>query len=93
MTVNSESPRVLRLTFDLHVPAGLRRNVHWSKVESAIANFTTVIQGTATRVFPWATKLQVTSEWIYLWHHGEEDVDLASTELNIGPYKDDPGEG
>lgn len=92
MSVNNESPRVLRLTFDFHVPSGLRRNVHWSKVDAAISNFTTVAQGAAARVFPWATKLHVTSEWIYLWHRGEEDVDLAATEENSGPYKDVAGD-
>lgn len=92
MSVNTESPRVLRLTFELRIPEGLRRNVHWSKVDSAISHFVTVMQGTATRVFPWATKLSVTSEWIYLWNRVEENVDLATTEENSGPWKETSAE-
>lgn len=92
MSVNNESPRVLRLTFDLHIPAGLRRNVHWTKVEAAIATFVAVIQAAATRAFPWATKMRVTHEWIYLWNHESEWVELATTEFNTGPYKDQPDE-
>ena len=80
------SPRVLRLTFDLQVPAGLRRNIHWPRIEAAVTTFTGVVQGVATSAFPWATSMRVRKEWIYQFHDSSDQVDLAATELNSGPF-------
>jgi hypothetical protein len=80
------SPRVLRLTFDLQVPAGLRRNIHWPRIETAVSTFIGVMQGVATNAFPWATSMKVRKEWMYLYHDSDQQVELASTDVNTGPF-------
>ncbi len=82
----NQSPRVLRLTFELEVPAGLRRNIHWTRIESAISTFIGVVQGVATNAFPWAARMTVRREWLYRWHDETSPVDLATTEFNTGPF-------
>jgi hypothetical protein len=86
MASENQSPRVLRLTFELQVPAGLRRNIHWSRIEPALTTFIGVIQGVATSTFPWASTMRVRKEWLYTWYDDTEQVDLATTELNSGPF-------
>jgi hypothetical protein len=86
MADEKESPRVLRLTFELQVPAGLRRNIRGPRIDAAITTFIGVIQGVATNAFPWASSMTVRSEWSYAWRDRTEKVDLATTELNAGPF-------
>ncbi|MFC9534436.1 hypothetical protein ACFT38_28415 [Streptomyces sp. NPDC056975] len=78
-----ESPRVLRLTIEFHVPVGLRKNIRWPRVETALETFTRSVQVLAGEVFPWASEMRVRHEWLYAWHDDQrEPVALPATEYN-----------
>src|SRR5262245_58977158 len=62
-----ESPRMLRLTYEIYVPQGLRRNLQFKRVEQAADRITGAVQGAVTTSFPWADRLKVRTEWSYAW--------------------------
>lgn len=77
------SPRVLRVSFEFHVPKGLRRDVRFSRVESAVDQFVAAVQALTPTVFPWADKLIVDCDWSYRWWDPDsEEIALPSTEDN-----------
>lgn len=77
-----ESPRVLRLTFELHIPKGLRRNIQFKRVEQAADRITGAVQGAAVTVFPWADHMTVRKEWSYAWADWSEEVALPASPEN-----------
>ncbi|MFC9280853.1 hypothetical protein [Streptomyces collinus] len=80
---SDDSPRVLRLTFEFHVPVGLRANIHGSRVKKAAEAFTSAIQGLAGQVFPWASEMRVRQEWSYAWYdHQPDPITLPATDKN-----------
>ncbi|MER6109349.1 hypothetical protein [Streptomyces hirsutus] len=83
MAGDNDSPRVLRLTFEFHVPTGLRVNIHGSRVKKAAGAFTTAVQAMAAQVFPWADRMTVRREWSYVWQdHQPDAIQLPATEKN-----------
>lgn len=80
---DQESPRVLRLTFEFHVPLGLRTNIQGSRVQKAAEAITSAVQALAGQVFPWASEMRVRHEWSYAWHdHQPEPISLPATDKN-----------
>ncbi|MET9731987.1 hypothetical protein ABZZ79_15440 [Streptomyces sp. NPDC006458] len=80
---DQESPRVLRLTFEFHVPVGLRTNIQGTRVRKAAEQFTSAVQALAATVFPWASQMRVRHEWSYAWYDGQPDpIELPATEKN-----------
>jgi hypothetical protein len=77
-----EAPRVLRLSFEFHVPQGLKANIRSEKVENAMARITGTVQGLAEVVFPWADRVTVRSEWLYAWVDNAEEIPLPATTMN-----------
>jgi hypothetical protein len=77
-----ESPRVLRLTYEIHVPKGLRRNVQFKRVEQAADRITAVVQGAVSAAFPWANRIKVRKEWSYAWADWTEDINLPPSNEN-----------
>lgn len=77
-----DTPRVLRLSFEIRIPPGLRANVHTNRVEAAIAAFTGAVQGLAGTVFPWADRIRVRHSWSYEWWSNTEEIQLPATEKN-----------
>lgn len=77
-----ESPRVLRLTYEIHIPKGLRRNVQFKRVEQAADRITGVVQGAVSGAFPWANRIKVRKEWSYAWADWSEDIVLPSSDEN-----------
>lgn len=51
-SVGIESPRLSRLTFEISVPQGLRRNVQFRRAENAAAHITGAVQAAAASLFP-----------------------------------------
>lgn len=85
-----DTPRVLTLTFKLQVPAGLRANIHFPRIESAIAAFTGAVQGLAGTVFPWADRLHVAQSWSYEWFSDSIDIELPKSGKNTVAPKTEP---
>ncbi|MGX1268039.1 hypothetical protein [Streptomyces phaeoluteigriseus] len=79
---DAESPRVLRLTFEFHVPIGLRVNIHGSRVQKAGEAFASAMQALAAQVFPWADRMTVRREWLYSWQDHQQPVQLPATDKN-----------
>lgn len=77
-----DTPRVLKLSFEIRIPPGLKANVHGHRVEAAIAAFTGAAQGLAGSVFPWADRIVAEHSWSYEWFSGRKDVRLPATEKN-----------
>jgi hypothetical protein len=76
------APRVLSLTFEFHIPEGLRTDVRSSRIEKAVARISGAVQAMAGDVFPWADRLVITNSWSYRWWSESEDVSLQLTEAN-----------
>lgn len=81
-SVGIESPRLLRLTFEISVPQGLRRNVQFKRVENAAAHITGAVQAAVVASFPWASAMRVRTEWSYAWADWSDDVPLPVTDDN-----------
>lgn len=83
-------PRVLRLTYEIRVPQGLRTNIRSTQLDKAVDRITGSVQGAVEAVFPWAEEITARSEWSYVWRDDTEGVKLAKTELNtVEPPADD----
>jgi hypothetical protein len=79
---DTDSPRVLRLTFEFHVPRGLRANIRNERRFEAVEAITGAVQALASRVFPWADRMTVRHEWSYAWWDKTEPVALPTTDKN-----------
>lgn len=77
-----DSPRVLRLTFELHVPRGLRVNIRNERRNQAVEALIGAVQGLVSQVFPWADKMRVRHEWSYAWWDETVERPLPPTEKN-----------
>lgn len=77
-----ETPRVLRLTFELRVPPGLKANIYGNRVEAAVAAITGAVQSLVATVFPWADKLDVAHSWSYEWDSDAKTIQLPATDKN-----------
>lgn len=76
------SPRVLTLTFELHVPEGLKVNVRGKRLDRAVASITGAMRTLVPQVFPWADRITVTYDWSYRWWHDWEEIPLPATDEN-----------
>lgn len=74
--------KMLRLTFELHVPPGTGRNVYGKHVEEAAETITARVLGMAPEVFPWANELRAHTEWSYLYQDRPEMHALPANRLN-----------
>jgi hypothetical protein len=77
-----ESPRVLRVTYEIAVPRGLRRNVQFKRVEQAVDRITGAVQHAVGTSFPWADTIKVRAEWSYAWADWRDEIELAPTDDN-----------
>ena len=77
-----ESPRVLRLTYEIHIPKGLRKNVQFKRVQQAVDRITGAVQGAVSVAFPWADRIKVRSEWSYAWADWDDEIELPTTSEN-----------
>jgi hypothetical protein len=77
-----ESPRMLRLTFEIYVPKGLRKNVQFKRVKQAADRITGAVQGAVATSFPWADRIKVRSEWSYAWADWPDELELPPTDEN-----------
>lgn len=76
------APRVLSLTFEFHIPEGLRADVRSARIEKAVARISGAVQAMAADVFPWADRLVITNSWSYRWWSESETVTLQPTDAN-----------
>lgn len=77
------APRVLTLTFEFHIPEGLRADVRTARIEKAVARITGAVQAMASEVFPWADRLVITNNWSYRWWDETETIKLPETDQNL----------
>ncbi|MFB8120544.1 hypothetical protein ACFQ6U_13895 [Streptomyces sp. NPDC056465] len=75
-------PRVLRLTFEFHVPRGLRSNIRNERRHEAVKALSAAVVALASRVFPWADRVTIQHEWSYAWWDKTEEIKLPATEKN-----------
>lgn len=75
-------PRVLRLTYEIRVPQGLRTNIRATQLDKAVDRITGSVQGAVEAVFPWADVVSARAEWSYVWRDDSEDLKLAKTDQN-----------
>jgi hypothetical protein len=78
----TDVPRVLRLTYEIRVPPGLRTNIRATQLDKAVDRITGSVQGTVEAVFPWADGISARAEWSYVWRDDSEELRLAKTEQN-----------
>jgi hypothetical protein len=76
------SPRVLTITFELHVPEGLRANIRGKRLDRAIERITGAVQTLVPQVFPWADRIAVRYDWSYRWWHETDEITLPATGEN-----------
>jgi hypothetical protein len=82
-TAASGSPRMLRMTFEIEVPPGLRRNIQFTRIERAVNEITTAVEVAVRRSFPWASEITVAPEYSYAWWRPKPDtITLPSTADN-----------
>jgi hypothetical protein len=78
-----ESPRMLRVTFDIWIPEGLRKNVQFKRVQEAVDHITTAVQAAVTTRFPWADRIEARAEWSYAWWQSDvKEITLPDTGVN-----------
>ncbi|WP_409496736.1 hypothetical protein [Amycolatopsis sp. cmx-11-12] len=75
-----DTPRALRVAFEIRIQQGLKANVHGNRVEAAVAAFTGAVQGLAGTVFPWADRIRVQHSWSYEWWSATREIELPPTE-------------
>ncbi|RZU28297.1 hypothetical protein EV284_6463 [Streptomyces sp. BK022] len=80
--MTNDVPRVLRLTFEFHIPRGLRTNIRNDRRESAVASLISSVEALAHRLFPWADRMTVRQEWSYAWVDRTETITLPENDLN-----------
>lgn len=82
------SRRVLKLTFEFHVPEGLNANIRSARIDSATDEMIGAIKGMTPQVFPWAKDLVVHREWAYRWLEMEpQSHTFPATDKNTAPLE------
>lgn len=76
------SHRVLTLSFELHVPEGLRANIRGARIDAATAALKSAVQALAPTQFPWADRIVVRSEWSYRWLESTDSIIMPATPDN-----------
>ncbi|GAA2725757.1 hypothetical protein [Cellulomonas aerilata] len=76
------SHRVLTLSFELHVPEGLRANIRGARIDAAIVALKSAVQSLAPSHFPWADRIVVRSEWSYRWLDSTDVITMPPTPDN-----------
>ncbi|WP_030881296.1 hypothetical protein OH769_11595 [[Kitasatospora] papulosa] len=77
------TPRVLRISFEFHVPRTLKGvNIRGTDVQKALNTMADRIIGLAESLFPWAHKVTVRKEFLYNWTDDTETFDLPSNGKN-----------
>ncbi|MFD4022227.1 hypothetical protein ACFWRV_01730 [Streptomyces sp. NPDC058576] len=82
MTTYIKAPRVLRLTFEFHIPQGMGVNIRNTKRFEAVNVITAAVQAVVGRAFPWADRMRVRHEWMYAWWDETAEVELPPTPVN-----------
>ncbi|OVZ99579.1 hypothetical protein B9W64_37945 [Streptomyces sp. CS159] len=82
MPSDNDAPRVLRLTFEFHVPRGLGVNIRNQRRFSAVEALVAAVQSVAGQVFPWANRMTWRHEWSYAWWDKTEERELPTTDMN-----------
>lgn len=86
------SHRVLTLSFEFHVPEGLRSNIRGVRIDAAIGAISAAVQSLAPTHFPWADRVIVRSQWAYRWSQDDTTVHLPTTSQNtVAPGDDEDG--
>lgn len=79
------SHRVLTLSFEFHVPEGLRANIRSARLATAVAAITSAVQTLAPGHFPWADRIVVRSDWSYRWSENTDVIMMVATADNTLP--------
>ncbi len=86
------SHRVLTLSFEFHVPEGLRSNIRGARLDAAVGAISAAVQSLAPTHFPWADRVIVRSQWAYRWSESDTTVHLLATSQNtVTPSDDEDG--
>ncbi|MGH3193251.1 MAG: hypothetical protein ACRDOL_39575 [Streptosporangiaceae bacterium] len=86
------TPRVLTISFKIHVNPRLRANVRFPRIESAADQVVAAVTALVPRAFPWAERVEVTRSWSYEWWTPEvETIQLLATADNTPDEQDDSG--
>jgi hypothetical protein len=85
--------RVLTISFELHVPEGLRRDIRGKRLDQAVDRIVGAVQGITPAVFPWADRMTVRRSWSYTWRDELEEFQLPSTIDNTVSEPATPEEG
>lgn len=84
------SPRVLTISFKIHVNPLLRTNVRFPRIQSAADQVVAAVTALLPRAFPWAERVEVTRSWAYEWWVPEvENIQLLATADNTPDELDD----
>ncbi len=87
------TPRVLTISFKIHVNPRLRTNVRGPRIQSAADQVVAAVTALLPRAFPWAERVEVTRNWSYEWWAPEmEDIPLPATADNTPGEQDDTGD-
>ncbi|MEO3978016.1 hypothetical protein [Streptomyces sp. CAU 1734] len=82
MAEGDGTPRVLRISFEFHVPRALKKNIHGARVDKALDTLAERVLGLAEGLFPWADRAVVRKEWLYNWTDDRKEIPLPATEDN-----------
>ncbi|MFI5822874.1 hypothetical protein ACIA8I_27835 [Streptomyces rishiriensis] len=83
MSETEGTPRVLRISFEFHVPRTLKGvNIRGADVDKALNTMADRIIGLAEGLFPWSNKVTVRKEWLYNWTDYTDTFDLPPTDKN-----------
>ncbi|MFI5986994.1 hypothetical protein ACIBEA_39790 [Streptomyces sp. NPDC051555] len=83
MSETEGTPRVLRISFEFHVPRTLKGvNIRGVDVDKALNTMADRIIGLAESLFPWSDRVMVRKEWLYNWTDHTETFDLPPTGKN-----------
>ena len=86
----SGSPRVLTISFKIHINPRLRANVRFPRIESAADQVVAAVTALLPRAFPWAERVEVTRSWSYEWWVPEvEVIQLSATADNTPDEQDE----
>jgi hypothetical protein len=85
------TPRVLTITFKIHVNRDLKANIRFARIESAAESLVNGMLTLLPRVFPWADRVAVDRNWSYdWWSPNTETIQLPPTEDNTPDELTDP---
>ena len=92
----SGTPRVLTITFKIHVKK-TKANVRGPRIQSAAEQIVNSVLTLLPRVFPWADRVEVDRSWSYDWWTPDtEFIDLPTSPENTSGASDadaaDPAE-